>query len=390
MAWHTEMENERDYKGSMDFYHSNSNAISALTSSRSKVDEIWSLLRYQILISDKHQKELVDLKISPGERQKITTSLKSFIDQAENFYRYAMSADFRSAPLLYYYSFLNLAKALLVVKYPKSYDKKFTHGIRSINTHSKLINRSVEVAISSKNRFSVFNETYNAIYGKYLPKNTKLNLHDILGYLSDINSETDQLIPRISNKLHPVRAYTIIDEEYAWCVLRTSTFYPANFKKTYSKFDAEFKRFQPGALSLQFTYEMPKSKSIHYNFSQSKTKWKIGSLGIVPTDEITQYLREVFGLNIQDAIYENDTSFFISDPLRKSWQTPFNEVLAIHTFMFYLSELVRYYPAEFEESLSPSNVEGWVVKNFVESTPYTALVEYVSLITGITYCIKGR
>jgi hypothetical protein len=395
MAWHSEIHEQKDHTGDLQIGHAKGHgSVLNVSSSRDKVDELWSMLRYDVLLDESTDSNL-GLRGAKTKAQKVhaKSEISAYIDQAENFYSFARKSDYRSAPLLYYYSFLNLAKALIVQKKPALVDKTFRHGLHRKTKSGKLIDRSFQVQQSSANQISVFNEIYNLEYESYLPSNRSISFYNTLGYVTDIGSETDKLLKRASRKVHPTKVYCLLNNKTnkCWTVLVTPNgFYPNNYKSAFGGFEKDFQRFNPGALSLQFSFDMTNNQSKNFNFSQSIAEYDVLPSGSIALWETKKHIEDTIGHFSQDYIYDDSFSFCITDPIRKNWQAPFNEPLAIYSMMFYLSEVVRYSPGEFNNNFAPNNKEGWLIKNFIESSPYACLVYLASKMTGRTYVIKSR
>lgn len=395
MAWHNEIHAQKDHTGDLQIGHTKGfGSVLNVSSSRDKVEELWSMLRYDVLLD-----ESVDSNLrlrgakTKAQREHVKSELSAYIDQAENFYSFARSSDYRSAALLYYYSFLNLAKAFVVQRKPSLVNKTFRHGLHRKTKNGKLIDRSFQIQQSNGNQVSVFNEIYNLEYGSYLPINRSISFEHILGYVTDIGDETTKLLKRPSRKVHPSKVYSFTNNRTnkCWTVLVTpSSFYPANYKRTFEAFERDFQRFNPGALSLQFSLDMTNNQSKNFNFSQSVAEYDVLPSGSIALWETKKHIEDTIGHHCQDYIYDDSFSFCITDPLRNNWQVPFNEPFAIYSMMFYLSEVVRYSPGEFNANFSPNTKEGWLIKNFIESSPYACLVYLVSKMTDRTYVVKGR
>jgi hypothetical protein len=135
---------------------------------------------------------------------------------------------------------------------------------------------------------------------------------------------------------------------------------------------------------------MSEPQAKNYSFSQSVAEYDVLPSGSIATWETKTHIEDALGNFYQDHAYDGEASFVITDPLRKNWQIPFNEMLAIYSLMFCLSEVVRYTPGEFNTNFAADTKEGWLIKSFVGSTPYACLVHLASGITGKTYIIKGR
>ncbi len=91
-----------------------------LKSERIRVSDIWALWHH-VIKSEK--------KRFPGTTD--YSFLVSVLEQAQYFYEAATLAPVKSQPLLYYYSFLNLAKAVIVLNNPSwlATNLEFNHGI---------------------------------------------------------------------------------------------------------------------------------------------------------------------------------------------------------------------------------------------------------------------
>jgi hypothetical protein len=66
-----------------------------------------------------------------GARAAVARNLKLYVQQASEFYNAAAGAKPNTAPLIYYYSFLNLAKALCELRNPRFHRRPecYTHGL---------------------------------------------------------------------------------------------------------------------------------------------------------------------------------------------------------------------------------------------------------------------
>lgn len=104
-----------------------------------RVSDIWGLWHY-IIKRYKYR--------FPGTDYNFQLSL---VEQAQYFFVAASTAPLKSQPLLYYYSFLNIAKVFITLRQPtlKGAGLEFYHGIEccKINKHSKL--RSTYVSVQS-------------------------------------------------------------------------------------------------------------------------------------------------------------------------------------------------------------------------------------------------
>lgn len=85
--------------------------------------------------------------------------VNSFINQAEDYYRAAKnSSNSQTTPLLFYYSFLNLGKALVKIRKNKELDGNVSHGMHSDNAHPKTIEKAKLINDNPSNKKSAIKE----------------------------------------------------------------------------------------------------------------------------------------------------------------------------------------------------------------------------------------
>lgn len=88
----------------------------------------------------------------------------SLIEQAEYFYEAAENAPMKSQPLLYYYSFMNLAKIVINIDSFVGTTKKYHHGVSDkILSTTTISNAELKIANSSPNKLSVALEFMKAM-----------------------------------------------------------------------------------------------------------------------------------------------------------------------------------------------------------------------------------
>jgi len=128
-------------------------------------------------------------------------AIAPWIDQAKTYYCDAKKSNWRSSGLLYYYCFLNLAKALLVGKKHFSYKLLNTtslyHGLASdLQTIKDIIDFEIEIhPIQQRNKKNVFSNFYKILTLENWPFNDKIKikLKEILSYCKNIDSELNDI-----------------------------------------------------------------------------------------------------------------------------------------------------------------------------------------------------
>jgi hypothetical protein len=152
------------------------------TTSPNVTEELFITLRFVSEVADQG-KSLIQSNCptaTPVEIDERYRKVRAFIRQAETFYRAARGTAYRSSALLYYYAFLNLAKAALEVR---GLPYHSTHGLtaRPNVIHPDLSLQEIEVP-----RNGVFPSFYTSLANTQLPPNVRLNLRDLLAYVTEI------------------------------------------------------------------------------------------------------------------------------------------------------------------------------------------------------------
>lgn len=127
-----------------------------------------------------------------------------------------------------------------------------------------------------------------------------------------------------------------------------------------------------------------------FDFFESRIEHDFVNQDEVDISACNIQLKEVFENYYQTEVHETGDSFQLVEPFRKNYQIPMDEITAVYVVMHHLSELVRYDPESLEKMLSSDTEEGWLLKNFIETAPYTFLPRMFSWITGEQYYLVSR
>ncbi len=384
---------ERNASGSIPMLLLSGDAV-GLATSRDKITEIWSLLEYYYDIEDSRDQFLKSKGIATSSQRKaVGTVFSSYMTQARNFYTYAQNSDYRSAALLYYFSFLNLAKAKLIIEQPLSIKKKFVHGIKRNDKSGGLSKlSSISEPARSTNRVATFPELYKLRFGRPWDDSKILKISNLIGYASDVAHEYSLVVGR-RDKVARVKYVICTDNDRKKCWAKLAIHDAgklAEYKQTFKSFNDEFQEIAIGPLTRQFTFDIKPHSTIWYKFFESKTEFDFIGADGVNTFACSDQLKRLFGNYYQTDVYDPNTSFQLLEPLRKNLQLPFDELLAIYVIMHHLSEVIRYEPYDLEELLSNKHKDGWLLKNFIESSPLTFLLRMSSWITGTHYFLESR
>jgi hypothetical protein len=385
---------ERTYHGSVPMMLSRMSGPVGLSSSRDKVTEIWSVLAYYYDIEESRNEFLKSTKGITNARQRalVASAFSSYMTQAHNFYRYAIGSDYRSAALLYYYSFLNLAKAKLVTDKPELATSEFVHGLkRKVKTGGlEEISSSLDVPRSAT-RVGTFGELYQLRFNRPLGSTRSIKLKHLLGYSSDVSHEYGLVFGQ-KDKASRAKATIFFDQnrKKCWAIVAIHDWgKQARYSSSFVHFSSAFTKVEVGPLTRD-VFKIPGTAMPWYSFFQSNREFDfIGSTGI-NTFACDAELKSAFGDFWQQEVYDPDVSFQIIEPLRHNLQIPFDELTANYVVMHHLSEIVRYRPYELDHLLSNKSKQGWLLQNFIESSPYSFLLYMASWITGTHYYVQPR
>src|SRR5947209_5574300 len=159
-----------------------------LTASPDTERELWSALEYYSEV-EQVGLDLIQTKgLQPQSlHQEIFKYFQAFVRQAKTYYGSAKSLHYRSNSLLYYYSFLNLVKAYLLLRDPQWIMGRTTqsvnHGLsyRSSTTNVDFQREAIRV------KYGIFPLFYEAQTSNAMARNSTLNILSLLNYPSEVS-----------------------------------------------------------------------------------------------------------------------------------------------------------------------------------------------------------
>jgi YaaC-like Protein len=176
-----------------------------LRTSGNLVDQLWQ--EFEMLRHLNSVTHLSDVK-----------EIAPWIDQAKIYFQDGVKSDWRSAGLLYYYSFLNLAKAYLVAKNRFTFASLDTTSIyHGLKADLQPVNQIIDYKIAiypptSKGKggirvSNVFSHFYEIVIGETWPfsKEIEVKVSDYLAYSYDIASELNNIYG-LSRSVFPVQS----------------------------------------------------------------------------------------------------------------------------------------------------------------------------------------
>jgi hypothetical protein len=323
-----------------------------------RTSDAWSLLNYTIRVGkDRSTRQ----PLNKDQR----TYLLDVLEQAEYFYKTAQTAPIKSQPLLYYYSFMNLAKIAINLNRFVGNNRKYIHGIsENIQAKSTLANSKI------------------TLWGS---KGGKVSNSEALIKLLE-----DPLPPYVLKKATPAPSCEIsvldlmrdcigVHRTYSETYNTSEHFYRLSDIKCYSKrnrlfFDAIVENCDDTLMaSLNANgYSISKDADSVFHFNVDSYVKTTPSPTIAEWHSLAVKIRS-YGL----WSYTNGEEYklFIS-PTAQKLSSP----SIIYHAMFFFGSITRYHPDLFDSMLSAK--EYWLVSEFLKTQPQQFLYYILSYING--------
>lgn len=323
---------------------SRSNQFSNFKNQKLRVSDIWGFWEYVLRKQN-----------TTSERR---TFLKSLLEQSRYFYEAAEQAPIKSQPLLYYYSFLNLAK--IVISIDKNYDssKEFYHGIETKVTSTTTFD-SAEVVI------------------KQLDPNRVVSVANI--FAKTMGDDYTQF-----------PAHLKISECMKSCVALHRT-YCEIFGISESYFRLDNAILNKSGKDLLFTAEihncthdiMQQLQGLNYNIQEEGQVFKLTESFRMPSyyvgkESYVQFAKQIRQKGLWYYMTQDGIRLYVStqSSCRYSMEA------MIYNVMFFFGSITRYHPYFFDSILNKEQY--WVVSEFLKTMPQQFLYLVTSKALGIS------
>lgn len=356
-------------------------------------EEYWLALRYPAEVESTGMALFKDNNsnfdtFEPEDKRNLWLEFRAYIRQAEVFYRGACVLPWKSSPLNYYYSFMNLAKALAVVRgllCPKRMQdiRKIKHGITS-----KPIAGNPDVwKVTVQGPGEIFTMLYQLIIGTQIDSNTELNAIHLLGYSAPIGWQIQKLNNITKIKWFPCYRIILTQPNNCWDIIGllrdvSIDLLPDSFCAAYEEVSAD------GAKTFAFkTLRLHAYHSATFRFLQRKNPIHLTVPGKYDISELDRSFNEMLPHHVFEHVNNTEFQFGLGIPYETEiTHIPMNEFVASYAIMFFLSSLVRYYP-DYMDSIGES-ANAWLVESFIKSAPLHLIRYMVSAILGYTLIIE--
>lgn len=350
------------------------NSVSRLQTNNSIDDQLWAQLR---LI--RH--------LSKPKGINANKAMIPWIDQAEFYFRDALTSNWRTSGLLYYYCFLNLSKAYLVgKKYLTIKEMKSTsiyHGLTADPQNPKsIIDFEVKIMPPTSNgKVNIFSSFYQKVIGKNWPYTGYVTIHlkDIINYCYSINSEIKAFY-NIDGCIVPCQSMIRQKDKKFWFEICTPTHFKSTIMKDlHKKFICiDGKDLSEDEKEEWFrAYQITRADIVYYSFIQSE---KVQSTENNANEVISnvyvnasKYLKNMvhpYPENSEGDIWHYNPKLVINS--KSIYWCP---LLTDYIISFTLSTILRYHPHLLQED----NKDSYLAKAWCKQSSILALRYYLML-----------
>jgi len=331
--------------------------------------ELFSLLEYYSEIDSVGHEWLKSKYPNSFKRKAVYETFRSFIRQAKSYYYAAEGQDFNIAPLSYFYAFENLVRAYLTIKKGNTYKQKNYHGLD--------YKPQKEGKVYTKES-GVFNDFYLEMMKTKVPPKMPLNIEKLLGYCSDISYEYKHIYKKNPAYIKFKSAFVITKgDDLAHVIL---AIIPPLTVVPNKAFEKSIKRsFEQANLDNNQKMDImgiPLGEARHYSYYISKEGWDYNEASFLLNASTS--IEKVIPTRFFPSLSAKEQEFTVFLPLRTNRKINCNEIAAIYVIMFYLSNIVRYFPAKLYRSDDDGLI--WLLNRFVQSAPLTMLKYMIYLI----------
>jgi hypothetical protein len=280
------------------------------------------------------------------DRQSAANNIKLYIRQAADFYEAARLAKANTAPLIYYYSFLNLAKALCEFKMPQLHKRpeSYRHGLSWRPSAQYLVDLQKEYVTVS--RRGIWHLLWEALMGVRCPaaNPTKLRIADLFAYCPEISVECEMVCPGPQNLI------TLEDP---------AVLYNPSIREAWIRFSLDPSDLKLAKISMRCliqTLRMPRSG--YQEVVPAKNGYRTFETEIPVKVGRKQYVLEamesdISALNLFTAIEGGELKYAVSIQRHLPFAIP--QISVLYTILFWLGSLVRYDPHSVADLMDSHN-----------------------------------
>jgi hypothetical protein len=298
---------------------------------------IWSSIRHLCSsgVAESIAEDFHGIK-RPRDLRAVAGNLKIYVHHAYEFYEAAKVAKPNTAPLIYYYSFLNLAKALCELRHPRFHQRPecYHHGITWHPSPVYIVNpERDEVSLTTR---GIWHVLWESLMGSSCtaPNPMPLRIRDLFLYCPELGIEVSQAFGENMRLLDLVDPDILFDKSAGEAWIRFS------INRT------GFKFYHLTAPALRVSLATSRSGFIEvrspkpeFRMFESTPALKVSPKGTV----LGSLLPEVIGMSVFCSLgREKKIEYSLALQSRLPLRLP--QVIVLYSIIFWLGSLVRYDP----------------------------------------------
>lgn len=299
---------------------------------------IWSSIRHMSVSEVADYVLMTAHKISSQkERRKILNNLKLYIRHSFEFYDAARTAKANTAPLFYYYSFLNLAKGLCEISNPLFHRSSecYAHGLTWSPNHDYVV-RIPSESVRVSTRRGVWHALWEAIQKQPcpVPRPPFLRIEELFF----LNPETSRELQSIYER--PPKLIGLIEPDLLFNDLRDQIW------MRFSVLRDDPKRYHLSRLQL---LEMIRSGSAYRQVQSRESDWWTFEFDVPkgapfipdrpPFELVETEIKAMYLVTSQIA-----SGLKYALPVQNRLPIRLPQIIVLYTLIFWLGSLVRYDP----------------------------------------------
>lgn len=292
-----------------------------------------------------------------------------FIIQAEDYFEVGANLHLASRPLLYYYSFLNLVKALLLIRGINIPDRAY-HGIvdpaSNYRRRFRFEGQKIQIEAFAKNHSRIF-PTFMSFFGDSRKSGCDFLLVDLLKQIPSVHRTLIGVTGEIENHA-PVRFSVMYNRVHGVWIRAYLERDDRDVENTLPQL-RRMRRFQ-----RVFTRKESSTESSFHVFETHPIRARTSSVDIA----IYRLSKLVMSAAVSSILTNDGYRYYISTTPPRS---TLNSLAASLAVFFYLSSITRYRPNVFGKLVSAD--WDWVIGEFVNTQPLQMLYQLTSVAVGV-------
>jgi YaaC-like Protein len=269
-------------------------------------------------------------------RSAVASNVGLYVRQASEFYDAASNAKPNTAPLFYYYSFLNLAKAICEIRRPRLHRREecYAHGLSWRPDPSKVVKFDAEqVTVRGRGIWhllweSVMQEPYPAA------DRTRLSVMELFSYCPEVGVEFGTIFGPSRRRIYLEKIEAVHDASASEVWLRFSI-----TRERIRNTGLSAPALLAQMASTRTTYVEVRSEDRNLRTFQSRNAARL----MGRATPYSALRRDILRLNLITH-YGDELSLEYSFPLQQRLPLPMPQLMVSYTLLFWLGSLVRYDP----------------------------------------------